>query len=116
MLFRSGEHFSLGNFWAAVQRLQAQMGEHQRVSKLYAAKWPPLSADDVLHLDRPCGLCGDPFIEGDILAQLEIDPVSAEDAAKKRRGEVYNAACDVVHKRCYERAAGLVRYVEARKS
>ena len=113
---QEGEFFSLGGFWAQVQHLQAQMAEHKRITELYAAEWPPLSDDDAGKLLRPCGLCGEMFREGDLICQLEIGPADVEDVDKKRRGKVYDAACDVVHKRCYEKAAGMVRYVEEKGS
>jgi len=111
-----GEFFSLGGFWAQVQELQRQLTEHERLAKLNAKEWPPLTAEDISgKVLRPCGLCYEEFVEGDVACALEIEPADPEEARKKRLGGIYNAACDVVHKRCYDRAAGVVRFVKEKQ-
>jgi len=109
---QEGEFWSIGGFWAQVQELQRQLGEHKRLAELHAEEWPPLTASDLEKLERPCGLCGAPFAVDDRVCHLEIEPADAEEAEKKRRGRLYHAACDVVHKRCYDRASGLVEFAE----
>ncbi len=98
----TGEHWSLGDFWAAIQHLQGQIAQQDAIADLANRGFDPLQEKDLLGIVKPCPLCGKPFVVGDVTAPLELEPADDDEQTKKSKGEPFLAACDLVHAGCLE--------------
>jgi hypothetical protein len=108
---QEGFQYTTGNFWAAVQSLEAQIDLHESVQAIAGGDYGPL-ADGHPLVGHLCPLCGLQFAAGECTAPLPIAPADDREAEKFRRGEPYKAACDIVHAICLERRKAGVRFVQ----
>lgn len=102
---REGEHWSLGNFWAAVQDLQRQVKAQENLTELARriARCGPYPADHLAE-GGSCGICGELFVKDQVLDICVEGPATPEDQAKLEAGEDFEGRVFVCHLACKQAA------------
>jgi hypothetical protein len=67
--------------------------------------YPPLAPDHPL-LCRCCGICGVPFVAGDLVTVVSLGPSDPVQLRRARDGLPFNARAEPVHELCPEEKKG----------
>jgi hypothetical protein len=49
---------------------------------------------------KPCVICGEPILAGQVPSLISLAPADAEEAQKQQAGRAYNAVAGIAHESC----------------